>query len=208
MLPLAAAILMLSACASHTSVQSRWHDTGHKRPGFERVLVVGVSEDTDRRMSFEDAVVFDLRAAGIDAWSSTRLMPSDAAINEDNLRSLVETQNADAVVVTKVTKMEVVPVESGGRTDVMEFKQETGNEMVPQRRSGTIFQYDYVENVEPIYVTTEYTTELTTDVYDTRDGSHVYTVVTSAKKKETLAEVVDVLSDEIAARLTRDKVIG
>jgi len=202
-----AIVLLVGACASQTSVSSSWHDKSPANSKFENLLVVAVSDNTDTRLSFEDAVVYDLRSPNTQAWASARGMGADQEINEENLRKLVEEKQADAVVVTKVTSMEIKAVEAGGRTNVIENQQDTGMGMVPQRRSGTIFQYDYNETVEPVYTTAEYTTVLTTDVYSAASGEHVYTVVSTATKQETLADVIDVLSDVIGERLRADGVI-
>lgn len=171
------------------------------------MIVVADAEDTDKRLSFEDAVVYDLRSENTKAMASSRLLRAGEKADENNLRRLIDENAADAVVVTVVSSMDVKAVEQGGRTDVMEFQQDTGKGMVPTRREGTAFLWDWEENVEPVYVTTEYNTVLTTDVYSAATGESVYTVVTSAKKQETLAEVIDVLSDVIAERLRADGVI-
>jgi hypothetical protein len=199
--------LIAGGCASQTSVSSSWHDKSPANSKFQNVLVVAVSENTDNRLSFEDAVVYDLRGPNTQAWASARGMKADEDINEENLRKLVEEKQADAILVTKVTSMEIKPVEAGGRTDVIGHQQDTGMGMVPQRKSGTIFRYDFEETVEPIYTTAEYTTVLTTDVYSAASGEHVYTVVSTATKQETLTDVIDVLSDVIAERLRSDGVI-
>ncbi len=201
------AALALTACANTTSVSSNWHNKSLRNPQFSRIIVVGVTEAFDERLSFEDAVVADISGPYTTAWPSGRLMGPGKEINEENMRAVVAEKQADAVIVTKVTSVDVQTAEAGGRSDVIELQQETGVGMVPQRRPGTIFQYDYEENIEPVYITREYTTVLTTDVYSTADGTNVYTVVSTAKKQETLADVIVTLSDAIADRLRSDKVI-
>jgi hypothetical protein len=199
--------LVASSCASRTSVSSQWHDKSPANSKFSNVLVVGVSDNTDARMSFEDAVVYDLRGPNTQAWASVRGMGANQEINEENLRKLVDAKQVDAIVVVKVTSLEIKAVEAGGRTNAIENQQDTGMTMVPKRKPGTIFQYDYEETVEPVYTTAEYTTVLTTDVYSVASGKNVYTVVTSATKQASLADVIDILSNVIAERLRSDKVI-
>ena len=171
------------------------------------MIVVAEAADGDKCLSFEDAVVYDLRGPNTKAMASSRLMKSEDKIDEENLRNLIEENDADAVVITTVSSIDVKAVEQGGRSDVIEFQQDTGKGIVPQRRQGTAFLWDYEENMEPVYVTTEYATALTTDVYNASSGEKVYTVVTTAEKQETLAQVIDVLSDLIAERLRADGVI-
>jgi hypothetical protein len=128
-----AIVLVTSACSTATSVSSNWHDRSYQNAGFKRVLVVGVTENTDRRMTFEDAVVNDLRSDSTLVWASSRLMPADTKLTEASMNELAKQQEADAVIVTRVTSLDVTAVEVKGRTDV-----------VAQRKKGTIFRYDYI----------------------------------------------------------------
>jgi hypothetical protein len=191
-----AIVLVTSACSTATSVSSNWHDRSYQNAGFKRVLVVGVTENTDRRMTFEDAVVNDLRSDSTLVWASSRLMPADTKLTEASMNELAKQQEADAVIVTRVTSLDVTAVEVKGRTDV-----------VAQRKKGTIFRYDYIEKEEQSYTTSQYETTLTTDVYPDMRSESIYTVAATATKQETLADVIDVLSDVIAKRLRRDGVI-
>jgi hypothetical protein len=191
-----AVALMTGACTTSTSVSSKWHDSSYRNGSFSRVLIVAVTDNTDRRMTFEDAVANDLRSDTTLAWSSSRLMKADTKITEASISEISKQQNADAVIVTRVTSLDVKAVEVKGRTDV-----------VAQRKKGTIFRYDYVEKEEQSYITSEYETTLTTDVYTSTSSDSIYTVAATATKQETLADVIDVLSDVIASRLRRDGVI-
>ena len=191
------AALLLTGCASSTSVSSGWHDSAPRGVRFERVLVVAVTDNTDHRMSFEDAAAFDLRSESTMAWASARLMDTDTEINAENINALARQQQADAVVITRVKSFDVQAVEVQGRTDIHQ-----------RRQQGTLFRYDYIEKEEASYVTSEYTTSLTTDVVKTGNSEPLYTVVATATKQETLADVIDVLSDIIAGQLRQDGIIN
>jgi hypothetical protein len=199
--------LFTSACTSHTSVSSSWTDTKLRNSPFKRVLVVAVSANADGRMSFEDAVVYDLRGPETQAWPSSRLMKPDLEITKETLLPIIEQQQADAVVVTRVTRLEVEPVEIGGRSTVLAEQQQSGQDYIYQRQKGTLFRYDYEEDVEKTYISSEYTTELRTDVYTTTSDQHIYTIISRATKQESLADVIDVLSNVIAKRLRKDGLI-
>jgi hypothetical protein len=198
---------LLSGCASPTKVSSVWHDKNQRATRFDRLLVVAVSDNADRRLSFEDALVNQLRGPKTEAWASARLMPADAPVNEESLRGIVAQQQADAVIVTKLESVEVKPVESGGRSDVLARQNETGIGMTPERKSGTVFQYDYEEKIEPVYITAEYSAVLTTDVYNVTDGTNIYSVITTTTGQNTVAEIIAELSKAIAERLRSDGVI-
>jgi hypothetical protein len=198
---------LLSGCASPTKLSSVWHDQGQRGTRFDRLLVVAVSDNTDRRLSFEDALVNQLRGPKTEAWASARLMRADAPVNEESLRLLVAQQDADAVIVTKLQSVEVKPEESGGRSDVLARQNETGMGMTPVRRSGTVFQYDYEEKIEPVYITAKYSAILTTDVYSVTTGTNIYSVISTTSGQNTVAEVIAELSKAITDRLRSDGVI-
>lgn len=207
--PLAAVCigLLVASCASKTSVSSDWLDKSAKRSQFASALIVGVSATADRRRSFEDAVAEGLRRPGTEVWTSSRLMAPETEINKETVLTVAQQQKADAVIVTRVTKLEIEPVEVGGRSAILAQEQQSGESHIYRRQAGTLFRYDYDEDIESTYVTTEYTTKLTTEVYDAESGELIYTVVASAKKMETIAEVIDVLSKKIAEQLRKDRVI-
>jgi hypothetical protein len=196
-----------SGCASKTSVSSQWIDRDKGSAPYQRILVVGVAESRDRRVSFEAAVVEDLRVDPVKAWISANLMGEDMELSEANLNMVAKQKKADAIIITRVASIQVEPVEFGGRSEIIAEEQQSGQDYVFRRQKGSLFRYDFDEKIEDTFVTTEYTTELETDVYDLATGKRVYTLRSRATKQETLDDVISVLSDEIAKRLRRDRVI-
>jgi hypothetical protein len=79
--------------------------------------------------------------------------------------------------------------------------------MIPVRRSGTVFQYDYEEKIEPVYITTEFSAVLTTDVYSTASGTNIYSLISTTSGQNTVNEIITELSKAIAERLRADGVI-
>lgn len=199
--------LLVAGCTARTSVSSGYADREFRNPRYERVLIVGVAATANRRQAFEEAVAEDLRSDSTQAWASISLMDPEIQVDESNVQTLLDKKQADTYIITRVTAMEVEPVEIEGRSAIMEEQQQTGQDHVFRRQQGTLFRYDFNEDVESSRITSEYTTELTTDVYDAASGERIYTVVSRVTKVETLTEVIDVLSDEIARRLRRDNVI-
>ncbi|MGI9291572.1 MAG: hypothetical protein ACR2QG_09900 [Gammaproteobacteria bacterium] len=200
-------LAVLTGCAAKTSVSSGYAANDLRNPRYQRVLIVAIAASPDRRLSFEKAVVEDLAINGTEAWPSAQLMNTELKINQDTLRGVVDQQQADAIIVTRVSAMEVTPVEVEGRSAIKVEEQQSGESHVFKRKPGTLFRYDYEEEFEQSYITTEYTTELTTEVFAADSNELVYTVVSSVSKVETINEVIGVLSDEIAKRLRRDGVV-
>jgi hypothetical protein len=209
--PFAACILLaavlLGGCASQTQVSSVWHDKSQQNARFDRLLVVAVSDNADRRLSFEDALVDALRGPKTNAWASSRLMPVNKPVTEENLRAVVAQQNADAVVVTKLESVQVKPVEAGGRSDILARQNETGIGLTPRPKPGTVFQYDYEEKIEPVYITAEYTAVVTTDIYSAASGGNIHSIRATTSGEETVTDVIAELSRTIAERLRTDGVV-
>jgi len=200
-------LALVSGCANPTKLSSVWYDKGQRGARFDRLLVVAVSDNTDRRLSFESALVSQLRGSQTEAWASARLMRTDTPINEENMRAVVSQQQADAVIVTRLESVEVNAVESGGRSDVLARENETGIGMTPLPRRGTVFQYDYNEKIEPVYITAKYKAVLTTDVYSVQGGNNIYSLVSTTSGQSTVTEVITELSKAIGERLRTDGVI-
>lgn len=200
-------LMLITGCASRPTSSSKWLNKEQKSAPYSSVLIVGVTKNRDRRLSFEQSIADDLNNENITAWASTRFMPEGQPVDEPTIRSIAADQQAAGIIVTRVTNIEITPVEIGGRSTVKAEEHQSGFDHTYRRRSGTLFQYDYEEDVEATYLTTEYTTELHTDVYDAASGEHVYELVTSVDKQESLSEVIRILSDEITRRLIRDKVV-
>ena len=197
--PLCAALLSLVAltgCASKTSVSSTWHDADKRGARYDSVLIIALANDGDKRLSFEDSLAQKLASGGTRAVPSSRVMDTRLEVNRENLGPTLTETGAQAVILTQVSNFEVKPVEIDSYTDI-----------TPRRQKGSPITYDYVEKKLPSLVTTEFTTKLTTEVYDADTDSHVYTMVSSATGQETLSDVINVLSDLIARRLKSDRVV-
>lgn len=192
----ALAILTLAGCATKTTVSSTWLDDSKRGNRYDKVLVVAMAAQGDKRMSFEDEVAFNLKNSGAQAWASSRHMPTTTDINPETIAPIADKVGANVVVVSRVTQMDVSTSESKAYTDV-----------TATRRAGTAFRYDYEEKELPTMVTPQFTIELETDVVDVATGERVYSVVAATSGQESLSDVINVLSNAIAKRLRSDGVI-
>jgi len=188
--------LTLAGCATKATVSSNWLDDSKRDSRYDRVLVIAMAAQGDKRMSFEDEVAFDLNSDVTQAWASSRHMATTTEINADTIAPVVRELGAKAVVITRVLKMEVSTSQSKPYTDV-----------TARRKEGTAFRYEYVEKDSPVLVTPEFTIELETDVVDVASGERIYSVVAATSGQESLSAVINVLSDVIAKQLRADRVI-
>lgn len=88
-------------CAS-TQIVNQWRNPDYVSPRFNRVMVIGVSNQPSIRRTFEDELVARLKEAGVDALPSYRYIPEDGQVDEARLRQAVAEANADAVIITRL----------------------------------------------------------------------------------------------------------
>jgi hypothetical protein len=95
----------LAACAS-TSLVNEWKAPEYAGPGFQRIMVMGVTHQTSTRRLFEDEFVAQIKAAGIDAVQSYTVLPEDGPVDEEKLVRAVGAAEADGVISTRLVKVE------------------------------------------------------------------------------------------------------
>jgi hypothetical protein len=104
-LAIIAGLLLLGGCAA-TQIINQWSNPNYTAASFKRVLVIGVSKQTSIRRTFEDEFVTQLRAIGIDAVPSYEFIPEDGQVLESRLRETVKQVGADAVIITRLVRVE------------------------------------------------------------------------------------------------------
>ncbi|HSC78977.1 MAG TPA: hypothetical protein VLC08_01365 [Chitinolyticbacter sp.] len=102
---LLAAALLLSACAS-TRLTQHWRDPQFAGPSPQHVLVVGINDSESARRVFEDQFVQAFQGAGTAASPSYRQVPQTGAIPKAQLVEAIQSSHADAVLVTRLLKVE------------------------------------------------------------------------------------------------------
>jgi hypothetical protein len=80
--------------------------TGGKK--FPRVLALGLSEKTEIRADFEDALAAQLAAAGVDAMPGNFILlrPEGAQVDLEYIKGQIRENAIDAVVVSRLIKVE------------------------------------------------------------------------------------------------------
>ncbi len=96
--------LVATGCAS-TTLTNSWRD-----PNYEGLMtsmvVVGVSKQASVRRVFEDEFAAQLRSRGIRAVPSYTLIAEDGPVEESRLRAAVESANTNAVILTRLVKVD------------------------------------------------------------------------------------------------------
>jgi hypothetical protein len=101
-----AVALGLTACAASTKIVNQWVNPDYTSPRFRKIMVIGVSKQPSIRRTFEDQFVTKLKAAGVDAVPSYLYIPEDGQVDEGRLQEAVKLANADAVIITRLVRVE------------------------------------------------------------------------------------------------------
>lgn len=95
----------MAACDT-TSIKDTWKDPQYSGPPLRNVLVLGVSKSAANRRVFEDGFTRALREAGLTALPSYPLLPDDGEIPHDRIKRAVAQAGVDAVLVTRVLRVD------------------------------------------------------------------------------------------------------
>ena len=100
-----AGLLMVVAGCASISVSNQWKDPHWAGPPAANVLVVGITKSETLRRIFEDRFVQQLQSASLTASVSYAQISSGAASN-DQLRALIKSTGAQAVLTTRVERVD------------------------------------------------------------------------------------------------------
>ena len=192
---------LVSACAGSTQMTATWHDEAYKRRSFDRILVVGVTDDQFRRRGFESAVVDALAGKRTEAVSSIEIMDADTALSDASLDAAGDKIQADAVLITRLTNTTVKAKQIDSRVNVQ--AQAKGGNIVD------FFRYDYKDVEDPGYLQAKISFVLSSNLYETAGGTLVYSIETVTSDKNTdyntvVFDIIENTSVKIAQRLRRD----
>jgi hypothetical protein len=100
-----AVAFVLAGCAA-TKIVTQWSNPDYASPRFKKILVIGVSKQPSIRRTFEEEFVNKLKALGVDAVPSYLYITEDGQVDEARLNEAVKKANADAVIITRLVRVE------------------------------------------------------------------------------------------------------
>jgi len=100
-------LVAASGCAAKRIV-SQWSNPDYANAPrvFKKIMVVGAIEQEAIRRNLEDRFAAALRAAGVDALPSYRLVADPGKDIEGSVKAAVESAGADGVLVTRLIRVE------------------------------------------------------------------------------------------------------
>ena len=203
---LALCALMLVGCSSSYMTSST--NVSQEKKTYDKILVVAKTKNKTARIRFEDQVVADLGALGVNAASSMDVIKVDSFDKQltekelDNLRSNLVASGYDGIIVTNL-------VDASQYTDVIPGG--VGTSYVPTRygRFGRYYGYYPVSYWEPDQVRTGVQYVLESALYDMtdNDGQNLQWVGQfKVKDPGSINKTVEKYSKELTAALKESSV--
>ena len=195
-------LLALSA-ARGTSIKmvTSWFNPKYQGQKFHKILVIGVAQDLKVRADFEDEMAAKIARPGIQTIPGNQILlrpDPKAKLDLDYLRAQIRSNHIDAVVVSRLLKVDKKVTSIPSSTYVAPF---------PYYYSF----YGYLGAVYPVVYDPGYTREDTTvsvetNVYATSkpDGDLVWTGVTKSFNPKSANKVADGLVKEVPKQMEKD----
>lgn len=100
-------LFAVTGCAAKRIV-SQWSNPDYASAprAFKKIMVAGAIDQDAIRRNLEDRFVVELRAAGVDALPSYRLVPDHGKDIEESVKAAVQSAGADGVLVTRLIRVE------------------------------------------------------------------------------------------------------
>lgn len=94
----------LSAGCATTQIDHSWKSPAVGGKTFQKVLVIGMAKRPDVRRTYEDAMVDQLRTAGVAGVASYSLLPDAQMTDKAAVNQAIAQSGADAVLMTRLVK--------------------------------------------------------------------------------------------------------
>ncbi len=202
---------LLAGCAGQVQVKSGWQANAERDQRFERVLVIGLSENAGVRCDFESFMTTQLRRT-IEAKPSCLLMKLTEPVTRESIERVSDGYQPDAVLTTSLAQSAVGTKDGGGRdTRGAGYYKATGTGYAYPYYGGygawgvPVVYADF--KVAPVVTNLEGEVSILSMMYATEDASLVYELTTTAKNLVSRDNALATLTEPIAARLRRDGVV-
>ena len=196
--PVLLVFLLVSSCAA-TQLTSVWKDEKYSGSGFNHILVVGVSEKSNNRKMFEEAFSMQLKAVGVDAVPSFRIIASAKKLNKETIQAAAEKIKADAILVTSLIAAEEKEVYIPPVSPSVTF----GQRYQFDRRFPTEGKYAHT----PGHFIQQKSVRLESNLYEAREKKMIWTATSETIDLETVDEIVNSLAKVVIQSLRDTQLI-
>ena len=179
-----------------------WKNPNYTGGSFKNILVLAMNGQASSRADFEDRMVAKLTKPGVQATPSYSLLPrpKSTPINMDDLRWQVQQNKFDAIIVSRIVKVDKsVKVVSG---DPFPFYPYYGT------------FYGYYGTLAPVvyspdYLVHETTVQVETNVYSTvaPDGQLAWTGTSKTSNPSSITKAIDSIVGLLVKSMTKANII-
>ena len=180
--------ILLASCAN-TKISQSWVEPDNTK-SYKDLLIIGIGESEQNRRAYESHFIEELRARGVEAEASYKLIKSNEKIDRDTVTKAIEGMGMDGVIVTH---MVAVDEETIYRPTTGYGYGGYGGIGYGGGYYGGMYSYyphvnSYVHN--PGYYTTHETYTLETNLYDIESEELVWSARSRTFSPESVQEVI------------------
>ena len=182
------------AC-SGTKLTHTWMDeTFHGKPVSD-ILVIGVTYKKENRQSFENKFVAQLKATGVEAVSSSDVIPipADLELEKGAILKAVNKFKNDAVIITHLVGV-----------------GEKESYTAPERNQGDYYGYygwAFSSTHEPGYYRTHTLVRLATHLYDVKTEKLIWSGESESLDPDSTNQIMDELIEVLIKDLKKNKLL-
>jgi len=182
------AALAIGNCKS-TKLIASWKNPSYAGQRFQKILVVGVSNNPATRADFEDALASKIARNGIEAvpGNSILLRPDTSKLDLDYLRAQIREYHIDAVVVSRLVKVDKDVTRIPGQSYVVPYGY--------YRSFYGYYGVVYQQVNTPDYLREDTTVRIETNLYATTppDGELIWTGASDTFNPKSAHKVIDAI---------------
>ena len=180
--------ILLASCAN-TKISQSWVEPDNKK-SYNDLLIIGIGESEQNRRAYESHFIEELKARGVEAEASYKLIKSNEKIDRDTVTKAIKGLGMDGVIVTH---MVAVDEETIYRPTTGYGYGGYGGIGYGGGHYGGMYSYyphvnSYVHN--PGYYTTHETYTLETNLYDIESEELVWSARSRTFSPESVQEVI------------------
>lgn len=184
---LTSTLFLLFSCAN-TKISQSWVEPDNKK-SYNDILIIGIAESEQNRRAYESYFVEELRAKGVEAEASYKLIKSNEKIERKTVLKAIEGMEIDGVIVTHMTAVDEETIYRPG----MGYGGGYGGYGAYGGYGGGLYGYyphvnTYVHS--PGYYTTHETYTLETNLYDVKTEELVWSARSRTFSPESVEEVI------------------
>ena len=185
-------ILIIFSCSPSSQFTNLYVDEAYKGMQFKKVLVVGMAKEEWKRKVYENEFRSQLIKHNVEVLTAWQELPKGETISKETFYKYFSDKNIDAVFVVMA---------AGSKTETTLSKGGSANVYVG-------FYGFYVSSASyyysPVTTSEESVVYMQTNIYETTDGTLIWSVKTQSFEPQNTGEVIKTVSYNVVSKLAMD----